>query len=677
MFANRQHASGVSAFARLAQKSARPSESVRVEAPWAARDSGTALPQKIQSDAALRFGHSFTHVRIHTDARASAATTSLHAAAFTLGSDIVFAPNRYAPETPQGCFLLQHELSHIAQQRTAIPAAEPEIDEPHSIHEQEARNVLEPRVRPLTVQRVQCAPEDAQFSLGSGAVDSVGRSIFGETAWPFLKAVLEGFVGGLQADVKSGRADQAKAHLLKLLYPWNAAKFYGGYLLGLVIGLISPITDLIKGIIGLIRLSVSALEWLAKWSPAGIAMSVERQQKIARLVQTSNDLAVDFAKSLSDFVSDPRGTVKKFAGFLENLMQLALGKARELGAAAAHSIFDFLDREFFDMGRGVGEALGALVAQVLLLIFSDAIGTLITKGASFLGKAAEFVAGKAVEMFEWVKGFASEVVSLLQDAVKGALKTFEGLLSKAIEFFKSLAALFSESEVLGAEGERVAAGVGQGIARPQPNIMESRMVTATREVQTKTSDLYPPKVHPSNVGKELPKRPELGKAPFDEPLTSSERGLTPEQLRQKHILEEQAERQKAARPAVKREATTGQGRREVRTPGKSIPVRLERGQFAHEYADLLIKESELPRGLTAEVTADLPGGLVRLDRVDFENGVYYEIKPNTPAARAAGAEQIAKYAEYMNRTYPLSGGRRWAGRVVTYENADAIALFGL
>jgi hypothetical protein len=145
----------------------------------------------------------------------------------------------------------------------------------------------------------------------------------------------------------------------------------------------------------------------------------------------------------------------------------------------------------------------------------------------------------------------------------------------------------------------------------------------------------------------------------------------------KHILEEQAETQRAARGATKQEATTGPGRRDVRTPGKSIPVSFERGQFAHDYAELLISREELPPGLRAEVTVELPGGKVRLDRVDFERGVYYEIKPNTPGSLQQGAEQIQKYAEYMNRNYPLPNGRQWAGRVVTYERQSAIALFGL
>lgn len=136
-------------------------------------------------------------------------------------------------------------------------------------------------------------------------------------------------------------------------------------------------------------------------------------------------------------------------------------------------------------------------------------------------------------------------------------------------------------------------------------------------------------------------------------------------------------RQRAARGATKAEAKSGPGRRETRTPGKAIPERFERGQFAHDYAELLIPETELPPGLHAEVTVELPGGKVRLDRVDFEKGVYYEIKPNTLASRQQGAEQIRKYAEYMNRNFPLKGGKQWTGRVVTYEGEDAVALFGL
>jgi Domain of unknown function (DUF4157) len=511
MPANRQYAV-TRPPARTPAAAVGPQHEARVAAIETARRPGAALPLDVQYAAARRYGHSFSHIRIHADGQAAAAAASLHAAAFTIGSDIVFGADRYAPASASGRLLLQHELRHVAQQHPAAAAPLPEIDQTNSPHERDARSMPEDRIALLPVQRIQ------RFSIGEDIIgplvlgptgstllksvdaDTIGQAAFGKTGWAFLKAVFEGFVAGFAADVKSGRADQAREHLEKLLLPWNAAKFYAGYLVGLLLGLISPITDLVKGIIGAVRLAASAIEWLDKWSPAGIAASPERQQKIRDLYQKFTELGAETQKSLAEFASDPKGTINRIAGFLDSLMQMALGKAREFGVQAAHSIFDFLDRDYYDLGEGVGEVIGALIAQILLVVFSDAIGNLIAEGASLLGKAAEFAAGKAVEVFEWVKGFAAKVVALLRNAGKGALKFFEGLVNKAVEAFDALAALFTEAEALGAGGERVAAGVGRDVGGALPNVMESRMVSGAPTAPAKVSDLIPPKVHPSKAG---------------------------------------------------------------------------------------------------------------------------------------------------------------------------------
>ncbi len=65
-----------------------------------------------------RFARDFGNVRVHTDARA---VQALGAQAVTSGTDIAFAPNRYAPATPEGCGLLAHELAHVVQQRQGRP----------------------------------------------------------------------------------------------------------------------------------------------------------------------------------------------------------------------------------------------------------------------------------------------------------------------------------------------------------------------------------------------------------------------------------------------------------------------------------------------------------------------------------------------------------------------------
>ena len=493
-----------------------------------------------------RFGRNFSQVRIHTGEDAAQAASSLHSSAFTLGNDIVFARDRYAPSTPKGRTLLAHELRHVQQQRYAVRSPEPAVDLPTSSHEVQARSIFDTDIQPISSQRIQCAPEGDQFALDGDVINSVGRVAFGDTAWAFLKAVIEGFVNGLKSDLQAGRGEEAKSHLHGLFVPWNAGKFYLGYLVGLVLGLISPVTDLVKGIIGIIKLAGSALEWLAKWSPVGVAISPERQQKIAIIRQRFSDLAVQFGNAIVEFAKDPKGSAKKFSDFLDSMMNLALGQARTMGANAAHSIFDFLKEDYYDMGESIGKVIGGLIAQVLLLVFSDAIGNLISEAASMIGKAAEFVAGKAVELIEWVASFASKVISKVREAINGALKLFKGLANSLIDAFDALKALFTESEELAGGLKAAPAGGGELGAVPKaPNVMESRMVTSTRTSPAKVEDLKPPKIHPSKTGEVTPPKtattkvsepppkelakPKVGGAEVDKPLTETEGGLKPKQ----------------------------------------------------------------------------------------------------------------------------------------------------
>lgn len=67
-----------------------------------------------------RFGHDFSQVRIHTGAGAAESAQALNALAYTVGSDVIFAPGRYAPEAGEGRRLLAHELTHVVQQADAM-----------------------------------------------------------------------------------------------------------------------------------------------------------------------------------------------------------------------------------------------------------------------------------------------------------------------------------------------------------------------------------------------------------------------------------------------------------------------------------------------------------------------------------------------------------------------------
>ncbi|NJL22016.1 MAG: DUF4157 domain-containing protein [Leptolyngbyaceae cyanobacterium SM1_3_5] len=72
----------------------------------------------------------FDRVRIHADEPAATSARSVHALAYTVGQDIVFAAGQYQPASTLGKQLIAHELAHVMQQRSQIalqrqPAPDP------------------------------------------------------------------------------------------------------------------------------------------------------------------------------------------------------------------------------------------------------------------------------------------------------------------------------------------------------------------------------------------------------------------------------------------------------------------------------------------------------------------------------------------------------------------------
>lgn len=103
------------------RRSASSSESGKVSKPVASsihdmQGGGTPLSAQTRAFFEPRFATDFSHVRVHTGARADATARAISARAFTVGSDIVFAGGQFAPESKEGQHLLAHELTHVVQQ---------------------------------------------------------------------------------------------------------------------------------------------------------------------------------------------------------------------------------------------------------------------------------------------------------------------------------------------------------------------------------------------------------------------------------------------------------------------------------------------------------------------------------------------------------------------------------
>ena len=76
-------------------------------------------PQQVTQLFGSYFNTDFSNVRLHTNERAAASAKALGARAFTVGSDITFARDQFAPHTAEGRKLLAHEFAHVVQQRNA------------------------------------------------------------------------------------------------------------------------------------------------------------------------------------------------------------------------------------------------------------------------------------------------------------------------------------------------------------------------------------------------------------------------------------------------------------------------------------------------------------------------------------------------------------------------------
>jgi Domain of unknown function (DUF4157) len=85
---------------------------------------GRPLPLGVRAFFEPRFGHDLGNVRVHADDRAARSARALHAAAYTVGRDVVFAPGQYRPDAEPGRRLLAHELAHVVQQRTGRPCVQ-------------------------------------------------------------------------------------------------------------------------------------------------------------------------------------------------------------------------------------------------------------------------------------------------------------------------------------------------------------------------------------------------------------------------------------------------------------------------------------------------------------------------------------------------------------------------
>lgn len=82
------------------------------------RSPGQPLDVATRAYMEPRFGQDFSWVRVHNGEKAAASAAAVDALAYTIGQEVVFGAEQYAPGTSAGRRLIAHELTHVVQQGT-------------------------------------------------------------------------------------------------------------------------------------------------------------------------------------------------------------------------------------------------------------------------------------------------------------------------------------------------------------------------------------------------------------------------------------------------------------------------------------------------------------------------------------------------------------------------------
>ncbi len=153
---------------------------------------GQPLDARFRTQAETRLGFDFSSVRVHADSAAASSARQIGAAAYTVGNHIVFGRGRFPPVTAGGQRLVNHELTHVAQQGATMPTADLVLGAERDPAEAEADEVAAGltggpslKARPPAVGAVRRQTLEADPEAGAGRATQPPPD---STAWERFKS---------------------------------------------------------------------------------------------------------------------------------------------------------------------------------------------------------------------------------------------------------------------------------------------------------------------------------------------------------------------------------------------------------------------------------------------------------------------------------------------------------
>jgi outer membrane biosynthesis protein TonB len=352
-----------------------------------------------------------------------------------------------------------------------------------------------------------------------------------------IASAMRGFIAEMAAQlVEQGKAERFRQHMAEVANPFSlsALAFQASYVAGLLAGFVSPVTDLfglpafVDAVDDFIKNAVRSIgahaaELMTEGSALSLKFKAVKDELNKAVVQIMTDLAKD-PKQLFALIDKAGDTAVQTAGAAghgaakevihvfespwEEEKDEDRGWASTLPKDTAASVLNpggaalatasraweygterakkkIFSTPWARVGYGIGHAVGAIVANVLLLIFTEGIGNAIAAVGEAVGKLAPalrafgIVATKIEEAMAAIGGAVRIVEEGIAIVAKTVLKPLEKVLAPFLKLLEDLQGWlrkllgFAEkegAEVAASAGGKLAGNLGEDLPKGTPKL---------------------------------------------------------------------------------------------------------------------------------------------------------------------------------------------------------------
>ena len=383
---------------------------------------------------------------------------------------MVFGATAPPRSTPAGQRLLAHELTHVVQQAGGSPSQsdavlEREADRAEQAFDSNATLAVSGQTR-RHMQRKEAGGigDELKEQAITQALSLIG---LGPTGQRLVRSGIDGAVEGFseQWNKKDGTGELLGKEMKKFSAT-DLPALIGGYLTGVVRGVVSPITDLFQ----ILVLGEQARDFADKIAQSALSNGGALAAELNEISAAVSQLVAPLRGVWATMRANKLDTLRMLFGFadaqsamVQQMEQMAASLGRTGGTSIAKALeapwkkeeaktetkFDpfkqtaqylnqkgeqlvdaLLSGPWGKVGDTAGYALGFAAVQVALLVFSEGIGNLITeigKGLGTLAKAGTLL-GRGLEGVGKFVEAAGATIKFVEGAIDGVM----GFLAKPL-----------------------------------------------------------------------------------------------------------------------------------------------------------------------------------------------------------------------------------------------------